>query len=135
VISEQETSRVIAYEGNGGGVGDPTRRACKFMIVQHAGVSSLVYGPVETFRYHALLLDRYCRDQNVASGWVKRPELLDILDGSVVLRGGGWMELDYGLSRLRFHGISTAYGGFDRILLTRILDAAGAFPGYRVTVD
>ena len=67
------------------------RTVCKFLLIRHNGRVDLVCGPVKEYTYHAMLLDRYCRDNEIAASWVKQREYLEVYDSALEVRGGGWL--------------------------------------------
>jgi hypothetical protein len=111
------------------------RLICKFLIVAYDAELSLLFGPVKTFTYHAMLLDKYCTENIIAAAWLKPRELLEVLDRRLQTKGGGWMEFLPGDRSLRIFGASTAYGRYHRPSLDRILSADSAFSPFTVRID
>ncbi|MCB2231431.1 hypothetical protein KQH82_12005 [bacterium] len=105
---------------------------CKFIIVEWSAELSLVFGPVRAFEYHAWLLERFCRERQIAAGWVKKPDLVEVYDRSVTLHGGGWMELDFGEKQAEIYGSSTAYGPYRADLARAIIADHPHFARFRV---
>ena len=109
--------------------------ACKFLLVSSDGCLYLLFGPLGEFPYHAGLLNRFCQEQEIASSWVKRPDLLEILDENCEVRGGGYLELDRTLRTVCVSGQSTAYGGFRQREINRILKGHPFFSEFTWTVE
>lgn len=106
---------------------------CKFLILDRQGIYHLIVGPVQTYRYHANLLDRFCAERDIAASWAKKPDYVEVFDRSVVLHGGGWMELDGESRKARLYGASTAYGAYRVDLARRIIADHPHFARFHVT--
>ncbi len=111
------------------------RLACKFLLVSSDDCLYLLFGPLAEYPYHAALLDRFCKEQQIASSWIKRPDLLEIFDGGCEVRGGGYLELDRVLRTACVSGQSTAYGGFRQPEINRILRGHPFFSEFTWTVE
>jgi len=109
--------------------------ACKFLLVSSDDCLYLLFGPLAEFPYHAGLLDRFCKEQQIASSWVKRPDLLEIFDENCEVRGGGYLEFDQVLRTVCVSGQSTAYGGFRQREINRILSGHPMFSEFTWTVE
>lgn len=116
-MAEFSRSKIIPLSQTPNDKGDPPGpgviRTNKFIIIAAADELILVYGPVAAYPYHAGLLKAWCDINEVPSGWVKKPDLYEILDDSYQVRGGGWLEENLREKQLGFYGSSSAYGGFD----------------------
>lgn len=104
--------------------------SCKFIIIENLTDISLVFGPLETFRYHAQLVHRYCAINEITCSWIKHPDLVEIHSEDLEIRGGGMIKFDTKKSTLEFRGSSTAYGGYDRAILQEILENCEAVNGF-----
>ena len=111
------------------------RLACKFLVVSNDDCLYLLFGPLSEFPYHAGLLDRFCKEQQMASSWVKRPDLLEVLDESCEVCGGGYLELDRAQRTVCVSGQSKAYGGFRQPEINRILSGHPMFSELTWTVE
>ncbi len=111
------------------------RLACKFLLVSNDGCLYLLFGPLAEYPYHAGLLDRFCKEQQIASSWVKRPDLLEVFDESCEVRGGGYLELDQAQRTVCVRGQSKAYGGLRQADLNRILCKHPMFSEFAWTVE
>ncbi len=109
--------------------------ACKFLLVSSDDCLYLLFGPLSEFPYHAGLLDRFCKEQQIASSWVKRPDLLEVFDESCEVRGGGYLELDRVQRTVCVSEQSKAYGGFRQADLNRILSGHPMFSEFTWTVE
>jgi len=107
---------------------------CKMMIIAIAGTAHLVFGPVSEFGYHADLVDRFCSQRDIAAAWVRKPDIVEILQQDVQIRGGGWMKIDRSKSLIEIYGRSTAYGRFDKKLLKLLVDREPFFSNSRVRI-
>ncbi len=84
----------------------------KFVVISNSDSMKLVWGPLEDFPYHANLIDKYCEFKEVPSNWIKKPDLVEIIDSDYEIRGGGWMEVNTELNVVILYSESTAYGKF-----------------------
>lgn len=112
-----------------------SHRTCKFILFRHRNVVTLVYGDISAYRYHANLLDQFCRSHGVEASWVHRPDMLEVLDLSVNVIGGGILELDAAAHTVRFSGASKAYGPCSRRRLESVIESSSSFAGLKVTID
>ena len=96
-------------------------RRGKFMLVEMTETIYLVMGVVSVYEYHADLLAKFCQDKALTYTWVSRPANLKIGDESVILHGGGWVEVNPETRTVTFSGRSTAYGGGEREVLGECL--------------
>ena len=90
---------------------------CKFILITTSDTLWLVFGSLSTYRYHAQLVHRFCVNNEVSYDWVKKDDLLEILDNDIEIKGGGIIAFERDKMQLRFSSHSTAYGKFDRLLL------------------
>ena len=110
-------------------------RSCKFVLIEMNDRMHLVFGDVSSYRYHANLVDDFCRQRNVAAYWVKTPDLLLVLDPAVVIRGGGHLDLNPDERKARFSGTSKSYGGFRLAHLERTLQGDSSLANFDVHID
>jgi hypothetical protein len=108
---------------------------CKFLLVQSPDEAVLIYGTVSNYPYHAQLVERFCADEKIPSGWIKKPDLIEIYDTSIEIAGGGWMKINKDKKRLRFSGESSAYGNFKQSLLRDIINAGDDFTNWQIKID
>ena len=50
-----------------------------------------------------------------------KPDLVEIYDASVQTHGGGWMRIDPVNKSIKIYGRSTAYGTYDREVVTEVI--------------
>ena len=103
------------------------RRNCKFIIIEYQDKLHLVFGDVSTHKYHANLLYEFCNRHGIAVDWVHEPDLLEPLDSSIDILGGGFLELNVVEQKATFSGASKAYGPFHLHQLEAILTASPQF--------
>jgi hypothetical protein len=87
--------------------------SCKFVVIERDEILHLVLGLVSDFPYHANLVDRFCTANEIPSCWVKKPDLVEVYDNSVSIRGGGYLEITPHKNTVSFSGYSTAYGRYE----------------------
>ena len=126
---------VINY--NGAKTSDPHsgRVVCKFLLVEHLDTLLMLIGEVEEFRYHAMLLNRFCSSRNIPASWAKKNEYLEVFDQGVQIRGGGWLEVVPSQQYARVYGSSSAYGPFETVTLRQIVDLHPFFEGFQVQIQ
>ena len=107
---------------------------CKMMVIAVSETIHLVFGPVSEFGYHANLVDRFCSQRDLAAAWVRKPDMVEVLEKSVRIRGGGWIKIDRSKSLIEIYGRSTAYGRFDKELLRQLVDREPFFSNSRVQI-
>ena len=112
----------------------PPAMVAKFVLVEHDDLISLVFGPVDRYRYHAALLDRFCQDRDIPTAWVKKPDLVEVFDDSLEIRGGGWIEVDPDKRRVKLYGYSTAYGRFHSDQALKTVASHPAFAEFTIKV-
>jgi hypothetical protein len=123
-----------------GGPSDPKRLTdsrggdWKFIIIESRDMRYLVLGPISSFKYHAFLVTRFCEQHGLRCHTVKKPDLVEILDNAVVVRGGGRVRFDEGMKSLVFFDSSRAYGSFSGGDLRKILSESILLKGVSVTV-
>ncbi|MDZ4723184.1 MAG: hypothetical protein SGI97_04675 [candidate division Zixibacteria bacterium] len=94
---------------------------CKFVLLANRSNLFLLIGPVSDYPYHAHLVNRFCREREIPSGWVAGNSRVEIFDTHHKIRGGGWMKIEQSEKRLEIYGHSTAYGRFSEEDLDSIL--------------
>ncbi|UCD63753.1 MAG: hypothetical protein JSW34_13605 [Candidatus Zixiibacteriota bacterium] len=102
----------------------------KFIVIAGPTILALIYGHIDRYEYHADLVKRYCDMNDIASGWVKKPDVYRIFDKAYRILGGGWLEKPAHVRRLKFYGTSTAYGPFTEGDIRRVFDGQAAFRDY-----
>jgi len=107
---------------------------CKFVLIVRNDELNLVFGPVSEYPFHANLVDEFCSRFGVPSGWSKKPDLVEIFDENCSISGGGWLEIEPAVARMKFSGRSTAYGRFGKSDLNHILTNDKLFSDYEVIV-
>ena len=108
---------------------------CKFVILVHDNVLWLVLGRVREFPYHAQLVERFCNLNMIPSHWVKKPDLVEILDHATRVQGGGWLEINPAQRTCAIYGHSTAYGAFNSADIRQVVEEQSFFAGYDVAVS
>lgn len=132
-------SAIISYLSDGADFDDssgPGRiTVCKFVVINNAASSKLIFGPVSDFPYHAALVKRFCDERDIAAGWGKKPDLYMIYDLSYRVSGGGWMGYQPRQKFIRFFGQSTAYGRFEPNAVKQLFTSDLTYAGFTFAVD
>lgn len=114
---------------------EATAVRCKFILVSQEQEVTLVFGRIAEYKYHANLLERFCRMRRIPSGWEHQPDVYALYQKGVKVRGGGYFVIDYCDRVLRVFGRSTAYGAYDHERLQRVLAESAVFSGWRVELE
>lgn len=114
---------------------DGGRSAWKFVIIDRPDVRHFVCGPISRFPYHANLVGRWCNQYEIGAIWGRRPDLVEILDTDIQIRGGGQIKLDLGSERLKIYGRSTAYGPYQPEHLECLPDSNAFFREYDLEIE
>lgn len=109
--------------------------SCKFVVVAKSTHYIMVVGDIETYPYHANLLDGFTKKAGVARHWVRQPDQLQLDDPHYRVLGGGFLELDGGEKRARLSGSSKAYGYFDLDAVQTITSISTFFQGFAVSIE
>ena len=107
----------------------------KFVIIDTSEGRHLVLGPISEFKYHAWLVKRFCEQNGLACLTVKKPDLVEVLDKTATVRGGGRMRCDRIAAAVSFFDLSRAYGAFSGRDLGDILSRSGLFAGMSLRID
>ena len=108
--------------------------ACKFVVIDDAVRLHVVFGEVVRFPYHALLVVKFCERESIACGWQQRPDMAEIYDPSVKIKGGGMIDIDSRTKRARVYGASRAYGFFRPGEVVRALRSSDLFDDYEIEI-
>ncbi len=112
----------------------PLRRKGKFIQVTDGDTVYVVLAPYELASHHAVILERFCKQQEMKGIWIRKPSVFRILGGEWKVLGGGHFVLDDEERFLRLFGESTSYGSFDRDGLKGKLVTVPAFVGYSIWI-
>ena len=107
---------------------------CKFILIRDSDTLWLVFGSLSTYRYHAQLVQRFCVINDINYSWVKKDDLLDVLDDDIDIKGGGFINFDEKKQLLDFTGYSTAYGKFDKVILEEFILNCAETRGLKVLI-
>lgn len=111
-----------------------TQQVWKFVVVQAGADFHFVTGPIDQYPYHAHLVAQFCDKNDIPSTWVKRPDLVEIHDPGVKIRGGGQLHIDLKQNQMKLHGHSTAYGPFSADEVDEAVCSDPFFAGFKVLV-
>jgi hypothetical protein len=110
------------------------RQTWKFVVITTEEGAHLVTGPVSIYPYHAHLVDRFCQEREIASSWIKKPDVVEVLDLAVEIRGGGQILIDPAAKRMKIYGRSSAYGTYSKADLEQGLLADPFFHGFTLEI-
>ena len=105
----------------------PKRSASKFVILDNTDNLILITGKIDKFPYHALLVEWYCKEYDLAFSWSHKPDLLEIFEKDYSICGGGYVKFQTDIKKYEFYGFSTAYGRFDEKKLKYIIEQSQIF--------
>jgi hypothetical protein len=106
----------------------------KFIVISDDVELTLILGLVSDYPYHADLVAHFCRNNDIASGWTRKPDLYEILEQRWKVQGGGWANIDVAAGCWEFFGHSSAYGAYDRSDLCRVLSDHSFFTGCSIAI-
>ena len=107
---------------------------CKFVIIETLTDRWFIFGPLETYRYHAQLIHKFCALNDVTCAWVKTPDLVEIIDPDTEIKGGGIIVLEFDKQTIELKGHSTAYGKFDKTIIEQFVDESDNFQDFEVLI-
>ena len=107
---------------------------CKFILIMVSGELCFVLGSYDQFAYHANLVDRFCAERGIESGWARKPDLVEVYQKDVRIGGGGWMKIERVGAAIEIYGGSTAYGRFDSEAVEMIVENHAYFAASEVLI-
>lgn len=116
IVNHFEDSRLLEAAEKSGSAID-----CKFVHLSLIDKHIFVYGPLHKFRYHAQLVESYCQANKIDYYWDHKPDQLELVNSELRINGGGWLKISPSSELLKVYGYSTAYGGFDEVLVYELI--------------
>jgi hypothetical protein len=113
----------------------PGKRGGKFVQLRHGNIEYLIFAPKEYIKYHANLVERFCRDNGIIGSYDRERKRFDIEDPSWVVSGGGKFEIDSESGQIRLYEDSMAYGKFDGLGLKDRLRTVCELSDYEVRIE
>ncbi len=107
---------------------------CKFVLLKNVTEHFLIFGPLHTYNFHAMLVEKFCVDRKLDSSWRKRPDIFEIHDSSTKINGGGWFQFDFSKKTLIAIGSSTAYGRFDESVFEEFIATDSVFEDFSLKI-
>ena len=104
----------------------------KFVLARHNQSILILFGAIESYAYHANILDAYCTRENIATNWDAQPDMLSVFDDQFSILGGGWFEHNKVENSFLFFGQSKAYGKFESSDLNYLLTQDEYFNGFKI---
>ncbi len=131
MASEKSTSKVLdLIEGE---LAEQTG-TCKFVVIGYDSENHLVFGPVREYPYHANLVEVFCSQNELAGSWERKPDMFNVFEEDVMLRGGGYLVVQSKTRKVEFSGRSTAYGAFRAADVKAIVTGSPLFADFRVVI-
>jgi hypothetical protein len=124
----------LANDADFGSNVDPSAR-CKFVIIASPEKTVLVLGPLSRYTYHADIVEAHCATRGLKTTRVGKGDVVEILEPTVIISGGGYLTWSKEAQTLRLGGSSKAYGHCDLELLKTILEETQLFTGYRISIE
>ena len=117
----------------------PKQRSGKFVQIRdtHNEIEHFIMSPANLSKYHANIVERFCRLHNPQiAGEYNNAECdyYDIYDCHWIVRGGGKWEIDDVMKTLKIFGFSKAYGSFDSEGLIDNLSNVDNLSGHRIQI-
>jgi hypothetical protein len=113
----------------------PSAVSGKFVQIEHTATRYLVFSPLALTKYHANVVEQFCRDKGLEGAYDRENTRYDIHDEAWSVRGGGKFELNADQKTIKFYGDSMAYGKFDARDLKAALTSLPEFSGFTVLID
>ena len=111
------------------------RQTGKFVQLRKGDLEYLVFSPTSITPYHADILERFCREREIAGVYDKGKKRFDIGDPAWSVIGGGKYEVDRTSRRIRLYDNSMAYGRFDPRGLREKIPLTEGLKDYTVRID
>ena len=107
----------------------------KFVQLRSASKEFLVFAPLDLFRYHADILERFCNQRGITGIYLDTEKRYEILDSDWSVIGGGKFMVDTTQRNIRLFDNSMAYGKFNRRGMRGKILSSGRFSGYHVQIE
>jgi hypothetical protein len=133
IVNDPENKLELLHYHDDGDLGGSAVQN-KFVLLTHGDIIVMLMGPVDSFPYHATLVERYCRDNEIPACWVHKPDLLEIFDRDVEVRGGGQLDIFPEDGILKIYGFSSAYGPCNSEYLKKFISGHSFFASFSVRV-
>ncbi len=112
----------------------PVRREGKFVVIAGPCGRWAVFSPRELAFYHANVVERFLREQNVPGEYNMKGDLFFVESPDWNVEGGALWRLDQQDGRLEVFGHSAGYGPLDLRGIAQDLREVGAFGGVEIVV-
>jgi hypothetical protein len=113
----------------------PAVVAGKFVQVRNGNVLYLVLSPKAFTKYHANIIEQFCRDKGIEGSYDGKREKFTITDREWQIVGGGKFERDTNKKAIKLYDDSMAYGKFNRAGLKEFLGALTEFSDYSLSIE
>ncbi len=113
----------------------PTIRNGKFVQVNKDRSDYLILSPKELSKYHANIVERFCKQNNIDGYYNKEYHIFEIVDPVCEVIGGGKWKIDDQDKRIHLFDDSQAYGKFNTIGLKDKILSDKQFNGYQIRID
>jgi hypothetical protein len=107
----------------------------KLVQIRNENMLYLVLSPKELTKYHANIVERFCRDKGIEGHYDAKRERFFILDQAWIIVGGGKFERDGNKNTIKLFDNSMAYGKFKAEGLKEALAYLPEFSGYTITIE
>lgn len=137
MLMEKATTQIISYLPDNKEVSWRNLKEniiCKFIVIKNHTDINLVFGMLSRFAYHANLLNKFCDENQIPSGWNRKPDLYLILDRQYKI-SGGYLEIDNQNKLIKVFGYSTAYGKYITEEVSVILKEKSGFEDFEIIVE
>jgi hypothetical protein len=111
------------------------KRGGKFVQLRHGETEYLVFALREAASYHAEIVERFCKEKEIAGVYNPEGKRFLIHDPSWVIKGGGKFVIDDVEKYILLYDNSMAYGRFDAGGLKEKFHAIKKWRDYEVRVE
>ena len=105
---------------------------CKYLMVGSRQRVFFIFGPVSNYRYHANLLNEFCRVRQIPSSWISKPDVVEVYDEEYQVLGGGYLDLNPSQKEIKVYGHSSAYGQPQPGILSQVISSPSFFSNYSI---
>ena len=113
----------------------PPAVAGKFVQVRNGDALYIVLSPGELAKYHANIVERFCRDMGIQGSYDSKKEKFTVHDPAWVIIGGGKFAYDTHKKAIKLYDNSMAYGKFDATGMKDMLGALPELSGYTISIE
>ena len=113
----------------------PSKITGKFVQLGSHDEFYLVISPAAFTKYHADIVEMFCRERGIAGSYDQEKKRFNISDRAWHVIGGGKFERDDEIKTIKFHDESMAYGKYETSGFAAMIAAHTEFSGYTIVME